>query len=367
MKLTDEQYNQVAKFVDGEMEKAEHAAFEAMLHENEALKEEVELYEQIRSLGSSIAQKLGSESLSSPAGKTGEANDGLLLIKQARGHWENEREDNCKRKHGIAMVGENKNKTEGPGSGRRINGWMKLAVAAALTGIISIVVTWYLGNKFNDPKVVVNKQADRTYTKGNTRADTSMNLPQDKPSTPIKDLSPEAIADREENKIQKQIKDSTRAFGKPVNQVKAITLFARYFKPDAVPSLREGPLESAFDYYEKHKYNEAITAFDNADLGPVTRDLDNSEQRFLFYIHYYKALSYMASNSKPSNAIAELKKAISYTPNKAWQTKTEWYLALAYLKNNEVNNAKKWLIGLAKKNAPVAYQQKATQLFKQLQ
>ncbi len=367
MELTDEQYNQVAKFVDGELVEAEHSAFESMLPENETLREEVELYEQIRSLGSSIAQKLGSESLSSPEGKSGGANEGMLLIKQARGYWENEQEDNLKRKHGIAIIGEDKNKTERPGSGRRINVWMKLAVAAALTGIISIVVTWYLGKTIDNPKVAVYKQADSANARRNARADTSMNLPHDKTSAPINDLSPEAIADREENKIQKQREDNRQAFDIPVNQVKAITLFAQYFKPDAVPSLTEGPLESAFDYYEKHKYNEAVTAFNNVDLGPATRDLDNSEQRLLFYIHYYKALSHLASNGKPSNAIAELKKAISYTPNKAWQTKVEWYLALAYLKNNEVNNARKWLIKVAKKNAPVDYRQKAMQLIKQLQ
>ena len=76
-----------------------------------------------------------------------------------------------------------------------------------------------------------------------------------------------------------------------------MSLFANNFKPDAAPPDKEGPLENAFVYYENKQYEKASRDFEKADLGPVTRgDSEDNRKLMAFYIHYYKALSYMAAN-----------------------------------------------------------------------
>ena len=57
MALTDEQYQQIFKYSDNEMEAEELKAFEAALAENKELRDEVEFYKQVRLLSESIDEK----------------------------------------------------------------------------------------------------------------------------------------------------------------------------------------------------------------------------------------------------------------------------------------------------------------------
>lgn len=58
MALTDEQYEQIFRYVDKEMDGAELEAFEAALNENKGLHDELDFYKQVRSLGESVEQKI---------------------------------------------------------------------------------------------------------------------------------------------------------------------------------------------------------------------------------------------------------------------------------------------------------------------
>ena len=55
--MTDEQYNAVLRYVDGEMGAAEGAAFEAALWQDKTLQAEVAFYTEVRTLSESIEQK----------------------------------------------------------------------------------------------------------------------------------------------------------------------------------------------------------------------------------------------------------------------------------------------------------------------
>ena len=114
-------------------------------------------------------------------------------------------------------------------------------------------------------------------------------------------------------------------------------LFEENFTPDPAPADKEGPLEKAFSFYEDKLFSKAGTEFEAADLGPLTRGVEGDHQKLTtFYVHYFKALSYMAADIKTPKAISELRTAIDLSPDETWKDKARWYLALAYLKDGQI-------------------------------
>ena len=61
MALTDEQYRQVFRYADGEMDTDERKAFEATLAENNELRDEVHFYIQVARLGKSVEEKISND------------------------------------------------------------------------------------------------------------------------------------------------------------------------------------------------------------------------------------------------------------------------------------------------------------------
>lgn len=343
MALTDEQYNQIFRYADGEMNTDERKAFEAALLENKELYDEVELYKQIQSLSESVEQKTTNTDLSEE--KISNNKKVWTIINDARKNWETQYEDDLKLKYGIAEAKnipaeEQKNKI------RRINisRWL---MAASLIGLISVgAFWWYSNDEKNALTVDSTKKKTDSINVATNKTDSVENIIRIQPTPAQENASSKNIAKNKEKE-------------------KLGVLFANNFQPDSAPPEKEGPLENAFFSYENKQYEKASRDFEEADIGPVTRG-DQEDQRKLmtFYIHYYKALSYIAANINTSKAITELKTAITTSPDEEWTAKAQWYLVLAYLKNGEAKTAQELLKQVSGNDEAKELKQKAIALSK---
>lgn len=231
----------------------------------------------------------------------------------------------------------------------------RLAIAAALLGVISLGITMYVQNRKAHSIVAVN---------GDKPAHTNSSVTTDTSSSQT-----DIVSDR----INKQAINNNDSIGNGHNQVDRQQLFARNFTPDAPPKEPDELLEEAFTYYEKgsygaanKEYEKALALMENLETR-MTEDeqTEKEKKRLLFYAHYYNGLSYMAAG-KTAKAIGELK-AIKEPLNGYWQAKRQWYLALAYLKSGETGKALASLKGVAASKQAAAYRQKAIALINELQ
>ncbi len=143
-------------------------------------------------------------------------------------------------------------------------------------------------------------------------------------------------------------------------------LFADNFQPDEPPAEIEGPLEDAFNYYNNHDYSDAYLEFSTADMNTPTRGVQTNLKLNTFYTSYYAGISYLAAK-QPSNAIAQLKKALVKSPDSLSVIKTQWYLALAYLKTGSIDMAKQMFEKVAANPVSHSYQSKAEKVLTALQ
>jgi len=116
------------------------------------------------------------------------------------------------------------------------------------------------------------------------------------------------------------------------------TLYAQVFRPDEVPEDPNGPLDNAFFYYASKQYKKAITAIDSAGSKTLTRGSDSFTPVTRFYAVYYKALSLLTLGND-SGAVKLLAQSVSLAPSAFLKAKAQWYLALAYLKQENVQTA----------------------------
>jgi tetratricopeptide (TPR) repeat protein len=223
----------------------------------------------------------------------------------------------------------------------RIKSWKTIAIAAVTIGIIIIGVLWYVQGRKENQQVATSVK----------KADTSMAVI--KPDT-IQHRNNIAAATAAQN--TKDV-DSAKKLVRKTDE----ELFADNFKPDAVPGDIEGPLEDAFTYYQQHRYKDAATEFTSADINEATRGFEADPKQTAFYACYYAGLSYLAANHAAA-AIAELKKASDQSPGDLSQIKTQWYLALAYLKSGDTQAAKKLLSNVSSAHKNAGYQLQAQKL-----
>ncbi|MBN8789751.1 MAG: hypothetical protein J0I84_21940 [Terrimonas sp.] len=115
-------------------------------------------------------------------------------------------------------------------------------------------------------------------------------------------------------------------------------LFKQYFKKDTLPEHYPLYLAGALMDYESGNY-KTLQQLNLKDL-PQTRGADEtgSRENILQLGHYYKGLAFLqTSNTK--EAIINLNWVLNNQPNKLLHTKAQWYLALAYLKENKSEKA----------------------------
>ncbi|MBD0280328.1 MAG: tetratricopeptide repeat protein [Flavisolibacter sp.] len=250
---------------------------------------------------------------------------------------------------------------------RRIGMWRSLAIAAAVIGIIVISSLWLIQKQRNSQEVATIRDKPNT-SKDIPIQDTpppQMNTPTDNIAVQDKPITPEQNQDN--SKLTK---------ASVPDRAHREALYARNFKPDAVPADLPDLLQEALTRFKEQEYKDAIAAIDIDALktsmeelrprGQPNKQQEKEEKLTLFYAHYYKALSYMADNNT-EKAIPEFQNALSNNPDKFWQGKAQWYLALAYLKAGNINEAKMRLKQVVNNNKAGAYNQKALQLIKELE
>ncbi len=155
-------------------------------------------------------------------------------------------------------------------------------------------------------------------------------------------------------------KDSETVIKVPDKNEPAV-LYAQVFLPDEVPEDSDGPLDDAFFYYASAQYEKAITAIDNARDKPATRGNNAFTPLTDFYASYYKALSLM-SLGNTTKAIPLLKNALEQSPAETLTIKVEWYLSLAYLKEEKIAPATETLKILINHSGVGEYKSKAEKL-----
>ncbi|MBD0366613.1 MAG: hypothetical protein ICV53_10990 [Flavisolibacter sp.] len=396
MKLIDEQYSQVLKYVDGEMNAAEQQAFEADMAQNRELYDEVVFYQELRLLSESVNQKINT--MKGLPGKNKKNADAEIwtMIAAARKDWENHQEADLKVKYGIPsteingfqeaqphstkklMIRETESSEERSAvspSGdeyrnvKKIRSW-KWLMAAAVIALFSLVGWWYWQQTNDEAKLANRKEEAASMTVNNNKEiNKQANTDQKKTSAPVIEGAPsEARVKPDEHTIAKQDKNKVIANrkNKPYNiaPAKRQALFASHFKPDTAPADRDSRLRNAFAYYDTGDYENALLAFVKSEA-LVKRGFDEKADLKAFYTNYYKAQSYMAMDSM-ARAVPLLKAAIAAPPDSFWKSKAEWYLALAYLKIGNVKETESLLKPLTRNNTPEAYKQKATRLTKEL-
>ena len=237
--------------------------------------------------------------------------------------------------------------------GKKIRIWIRLAVAAAISGIIAFSIIWYEQRNKNNSIVAVNNKNPFSINKTHT-SDTA--------------TATNIVIDTIAKQTIKKNDRSLKRLGKQEQQ----QLFAKIFKPDTTPKETQGLLEEAFDHYKNgnyktasNEYKDAIAVVESLETRmPEDRKSAEEKIRLLFYAHYYHALSNMA-DGKSDIAISELK-AIKQSPDKFWQSKLQWYLALAYLKTGQVEKAGILLKQVADNKQAGEYRQKAINLANEL-
>ena len=113
-------------------------------------------------------------------------------------------------------------------------------------------------------------------------------------------------------------------------------------------------LQKAFDRYDGKEYAQALPFF---ELPEVSQTFSNDS------LNLYKAVCFLALN-KPDQALISLK-TVENTPNSALREASQWYLALTYLKINDVRKTKEILIEIQHREEN-GYAKKASKLLGEL-
>jgi hypothetical protein len=349
MALTDKQYQQIFRYVDEEMDADEGKAFEAAILENKELRDEVELYKQVRSLSESVEEKIVDKDQWQQVEKKSKE-ETWAMITEARKQWEKQYEPDLRLKNEIDAI---KEKSEYQSAQKprtaKLSSFKWLA-AAVVVGVVclSVALWFFMSKKDNSESVAQTTARDSVESSGEKVA-----------GKPVIDSS--TISDSsflgEKMPLENLAKKS-----KTTKE-----LFEQNFTPDPAPADKEGPLEDAFSSYEDKLFAKAGREFEAADLGPLTRGVEGDHQKLTtFYLHYFKALSYMAADIKTPKAISELRTAIDLSADETWKEKARWYLALAYLKDGKIESVVGLLKQIAANDGSTELKQKALALIKAL-
>ncbi|HEX5153578.1 MAG TPA: hypothetical protein VFW07_19150 [Parafilimonas sp.] len=319
------------QYFTNEMSAAERALFEQEMAANEELSSYVSLYREIET----VMQDDEKNNATEEALKTSLGNLNAFYFSK-----------NVKEDAGLPQdVQENLPKEQKPGISRRgkrkIRYWMLLAVAAVITGIIWISVTWFSSNKQAAPSIAGSEKPGA----GTIKTDSLQSH------------------DSSNSAVQNNTDSPARVKQSPARRSKKqeAALFAANFEPDAVPAVTEGPLEDAFTYYADKHYSEAAQEFSTAKLNSETRGLEINPKLIAFYADYYAGISYL-EQADNSNAILKLDSAVTKSPGEVFRIKATWYLALAYLKTGELAKANELLAKISQNKTETVYRSKAARL-----
>jgi hypothetical protein len=163
-------------------------------------------------------------------------------------------------------------------------------------------------------------------------------------STISKNNNADSLETRHHSKIEILVvkpHDSLNNSPSPQTTVNVAGLYKQFYKKDNVPKESKTPelLAEALNNYENDDY-KTLQNFDLKELG-IRGDEEkgkNSEQNVKETGYYYKGLAFMQSNNV-KQAYGNLQWVINNAKNKQLVAKAEWYQALCYLQQGNINNA----------------------------
>lgn len=304
MELTAQQYENIQKYLDGEMSPDDEKVFLDELNMNATLQENLEFEQNLRENIESITEKNISEVDFNIEKKFNDAPYIKSLIEKA-------------------------------GKGRKsqaisIKSWIAIGVAAS--SIIAVSIIWLLSP---DPKT--QKTAEIRVDSPIIKKDSSLLT---KPKNSINNIVPS-----------------------PPN-INLAELYNKFFKKENVPEEKPVVLAEALMDYE----NEEYKTLQNLDLNNLPADRGPAESNEKQYIkelgHYFKGLSFIETN-EDQQAIKNLQWVIDSANNKQLLVKAQWYLALINIKKGNNNKAIPLLNTVANNKVP-PYNRQAKELLKLL-
>ncbi len=372
MELSEQQYNQIIRYVEDEMEPSEKQAFEAALLQDSELAEEVQGYKETRLVAAGVQQKLCGLDVILTKEKNNKA-EVWNLLQQERQQWEQQHEEMFRQEHGLTISKTNITPRE-QGKVLRMNR-QKWLMAAVIIGIICLgsVIWWYGQEETVQPDITIQPKEPNTGAK-DQQIDKSENKIHPDTTSPKQTVPSSNTTDPSTNLAQQSAKDrSAREKSYQLNKIEREALYASNFQPDGLPEDKPDGLKEAFTHYETGVYPEAIASYKKTLTDPqiieedqeLTRDENGEKERTRFYAHYYLAQSYLVINHS-AEAITELKKALQESPTIYWQCKAEWYLALAYLKAGQRQKTQTLLQQVINNDPSGEYKLKAMALSRQL-
>lgn len=162
-------------------------------------------------------------------------------------------------------------------------------------------------------------------------------IPWKKPGTVTDIANRKSFDTTQEKRDQPQIvittpeKDSSEV-------IDLVSLFKKYFKKDALPDEYPVFLAEALMDYESGNY--ATLQKLNLNNLPQTRGPEETDRKknILQLGHYYTGIAYLETGNT-GKAIAHFNWVLKNQPDTTLKDKTQWYLALAYLKENNREKA----------------------------
>jgi tetratricopeptide (TPR) repeat protein len=356
--MNEKWFEIIEDYLNGEMSREERLRFEAELNENEALSSVFNMYrtieEDMRSDATNSEEEISfRHTLEALNKKYASGKQPVTLEEQ---HSQPAPLMPAIDPPGIPVTG------EGRTGVIKIKTWKKLAVAAAVTGIIAIGTTWFLQTANESLEVA---------TANGIKSDTQK-ISIDPDTTSIPPPFSRDISESNKNSAS-QHPDGRKVPGLPeqkqVNRKQLDAIYTVHAKPDTLPGPAERDIALAVEeeYYENGRYKEAISKYNDiiariSNTGISTRGQEDEQiQRLLFYAYYYKAQSYLGIDSA-AKAISPLDKAIKISPDNYWKSKAQWYLALTYLGTGQLQKTEALLKHLVNNNRAGDYQQKAKEL-----
>ncbi|GAB3421716.1 tetratricopeptide repeat protein [Niabella aquatica] len=189
-----------------------------------------------------------------------------------------------------------------PGKVRRMQKWLTIGSAAAV--IIAIVLFMAPWQKPGTAPDIANRKNIDTTREESGRSKTVI-------SEPAKDSS---------------------------NDIDLASLFKKYFKKEPLPEEYPIFLAEALMDYEQGNY-ATLQKLNLNDL-PQTRGPQETDRKknILQLGHYYKGIAYLETGNT-GKAIAHFNWVLKNQPDTTLKAKTQWYLALAYLKEKNREKA----------------------------
>jgi tetratricopeptide (TPR) repeat protein len=334
MQITLEQYEKIQHYLDGLMTPQDEHSFLAELSQDLSLKESFDFEKELRQNLSSIQNKknlLEKDRDYYEAEKSVEDPDSIRsLIEKAGNEWE---EENKKPSGVTSLVIDSKPRPQ-KAKIFHIKPWVGIASAACVVLAVASLAL-FMPELTTSPPVA--KTNDTLPAKKNTNPDFAKIIPGD--STNMNSES---------------------------KKIDPIASFKKYYaKDDANPPMPELLAMVPANYHKgDYSYNEGLDLRNVPNTRGSSMDL-NSRQNILQLGHYYKGLSYIETNDN-QKAIGNLQWVIDSAQSRQLKIKAQWYLALVYLKENNIKKALPLFSSLSKKSDDVQYRKQAAEILETL-